>query len=108
MFTNLPPPYAPSTAAWPTNAFDELKVIEWRARCVARLASAAATLHQEGLANELFDISDELALAAKSLRDVVGNECHRGYKDAQQSTANMLGAVLAMTAVSKAPQEAAK
>ncbi len=96
MFNNTPPPYAPSTAAWPTNAFDELKVIDYRARCVARLARAAEAMHQDGLATELFEIADELTLAGKSLSDVVGNVCNDRYKEAQQSTSNMLGAVLAM------------
>ncbi len=104
MFNNTPPLYSPSTAAWPTNAFDELKVIERRAKCVQRLASAADTLHQRELATELWEIADELTLAAKSLRDVVGNVCNDRYRDAQQSTSNMLGAMLA---VATRPERAA-
>ncbi len=91
-----PLPYRPSTAAWPTNAHDEIAAIESKAYHVARLGRAFAALHQNDLADELFEVANDLTGAAGALRDVVGNVVHDRYKDAQQSTSNMLGAVLAL------------
>ena len=97
----LPVSYKSSAASWPTNAFDEIQVVERQAHVLEQLACAASTMHNHGLADQLFQISDSLCGASKSMRTIVGNCVDDRYKDAQQGTANMLKAVMTLMPLPK-------
>ncbi len=90
------PPYSPSVAAWPTNVFDECETLTRRASQIARLASAAATLHQRELASTLFGIADEMDLAASAIRDHMSARSQAEYRQAVESSGNILRTALAV------------
>ncbi len=76
--------------------FDECDEIGRKVTQLSRLGYAAATLHQDGLANELFGVAQTLEAVAVAIRDHMSARSQSDYQQATQSTGNMIRAVLAV------------
>lgn len=70
------------------------KTIGKCARHLQRLARAASMLGQEGLAEDLFSIADEIQQSAEQVVHAVSDDLSQHIKDVQQATGNMLQAAL--------------
>ncbi len=100
--TTEPAPYKVSQSAWPTNMFDEVATLRHVARQLAHLAGAFDRTGNTQVAAELFEVHDYMKGATEAISNHVAGAVRRGLRDAEQSTSNMLGAVLAMTKIAKA------
>lgn len=100
-------PYTRSTADFPSNVHDEAEVIRRKITHLHRLATAAATLGNDRLADDLFDIASTLRDAETSIREHVSARIDSDLKASQQISGALIGAALAGVRLGSAAKEGA-
>ncbi len=75
---------------------DELKQMRYVSSRLAIIAEAHASLHNYELSSDMFDMVEILDGAEKRIREIDSENINERFKQAQQSSANMLSACLAV------------
>lgn len=70
------------------------KMVKECARHLERLARAASMLGQKGLADDLFEIADDIQKSADGVVCAMSDDLNQHTKDVQKATGNMLLAAL--------------
>jgi len=95
------PPYAPSTAAYPSNIHEECTALE---RTVSQLSYLASCFYATGnvaMADKLDEAANLIKTATQAIRDHTGVRINADFKTAQEMSGAVLKAVLVGTKMAK-------
>lgn len=95
------PPYAPSTAAYPSNIHGECKELHRVANSLSHLASCFYATGNELMAARLDDAAAVINAASRAISDHTSARCVADFKTAQEMSGTLLRAVLVGAQVAK-------
>lgn len=89
------PPYAPSTASFPSNVYDECHELNRKAAHLDRIAAAFAITGNDTVADDLFGIAQTIETANRAIREHIAARVGSDLKIAQDMSGAILGSALA-------------
>lgn len=90
-----------ATRSWPLNALDEIDLLKSHASRLRSLGRAFHDTGNEKVAQDLYESASEIFASCDALRDSISDSVNTRFKETQESSGNMIRAVLAMSQLNK-------